>query len=38
MGFGDLGKAMNEIRRLTLPYWDMKECEMLQKKQEVKHD
>lgn len=30
IGFGDMHDAMNEIRRLTLPYWDKDECNELQ--------
>ena len=33
IGFGDPYKAMNEIRRLSLPWWDKEECNKLQRGQ-----
>lgn len=31
MGFEDIYDAMNEIRRLSLPWWDYEECDKLQR-------
>ncbi len=31
IGLGDVYEAMNEIRKLSLPYWDKTEAERLQR-------